>query len=351
MIDVVVAGAGPVGLMTAIHASLAGLTVTVVEPRTGAIDKACGEGLMPEALARLQTVGVDPEGVDFRGIRYLAGDTVAEARFSAGPGRGVRRLELQERLRQRAVEVGVDVVVGRVDAVTQGADWIEAGGLRSRYLVGADGLHSDVRRALGLGEPATGRQRFGIRQHFDVRPWTDLVEVYWLDDVEVYVTPVGASTVGVAVLGQAPLRLDEAIRRVPALAERLDAAAPVSEPRGAGPLRQRVTAHSAGRAILVGDAAGYVDALTGEGMRVGFAEADAAVRAILAGDPAGYEAEWRRITRSYRWLTGGLLWAASRRRIRPHDRAGSAGAASCLRTDRELPRRLGRITPRRRRRP
>jgi flavin-dependent dehydrogenase len=67
----------------------------------------------------------------------------------------------------------------------------------------------------------------------------------------------------------------------------------------------------------VGDAAGYVDALTGEGLRVGFAEAEAVVRAVVADRPSGYEADWRRITRSYRWLTTGLVWAASNRAIRP----------------------------------
>ncbi len=88
MIDLIVAGGGPVGLMTAIHARLRGLDVTVVELRPGPIDKACGEGLMPDALARLQVVGVDPPGLDFFGIRYIAKGAVAEARFRSGPGRG-----------------------------------------------------------------------------------------------------------------------------------------------------------------------------------------------------------------------------------------------------------------------
>jgi len=317
MIDLIVAGGGPVGLMTAIHARLSGLDVAVVEPRSGPIDKACGEGLMPDALSRLQAVGVDPPGLDFHGIRYVTEGAVAEARFRSGPGRGVRRLELQAAMDRRATDLDVGRVTGRVAAISQGDGWIEAGGLRGRYLVGADGLHSGVRRTLGLGETESGRQRFGIRQHFGARPWTDLVEVYWLDDVEIYVTPVSATTVGVAVLGRAPLHLDEAIARVPSLASRLDSVPRVSAPRGAGPLRQRVTARSAGRALLVGDAAGYVDALTGEGLRVGFVEAEAVVRAVVTDDPDGYEDEWRRITRSYRWLTGGLLWAASRRRLRP----------------------------------
>ncbi len=317
MIDLVIAGGGPVGLMTAIRARLSGLDVTVVESRTGPIDKACGEGLMPDALMRLQAVGVDPPGRDFYGIRYIAKGNVAQARFRSGPGRGVRRLALQTALHQRAKGLGVAMVTGRVDEISQGEGWVETGGLRARYLVGADGLHSSVRRILGLGEIASGQQRFGIRQHFGIAPWSDLVEVYWLDDSEIYVTPVSVDTVGVAVLGRSVLNLDVAIARVPELAARLDSVPRVSELRGAGPLLQRVSARSADRALLVGDASGYIDALTGEGLRLGFAEAEAAVHAVLADEPERYEDEWRKVTRSYRYMTGGLLWASSRRGLRP----------------------------------
>ena len=317
MIDLLVAGAGPVGLVTAITARLAGLDVVVVEPREGSIDKACGEGLMPDALDRLARIGVDPQGRDFRGIRYVADGAVAEARFSGKPGRGVRRTALHDALMARARALGVEFVEGRVDAIRQDADGVEAAGIRSRYLVGADGLHSHVRRSLGLMATAGRRQRFGVRQHYAIQPWTDMVEVHWLSDAELYVTPVGEDLVGVAVLGTAPIHLAAAISGVPDLADRLAGALVASTPRGAGPLRQKVAARRSGRALLVGDAAGYVDALTGEGLSVGFAEAEAAVRAITTGALDGYEAEWRSITRSYRWLTTTLLWTSSRRQLRP----------------------------------
>jgi len=317
MIDLLVAGAGPVGLVAAIHAAQSGLEVVVVEPRSEPMDKACGEGLMPGALAHLAAIGVDPYGHPFHGIRYLAGERVAEARFTRGPGRGVRRIELQRALRDKADDLGVRVVPGRVDVIDEGDGWIEAAGMTSRYLIGADGLHSQVRRTLGLAPARARGRRFGVRQHFCVRPWTDMVEVYWLSDAELYVTPVGENVVGVAVLGTAPIDLPAAIGRVPELADRLTGVPVASTPRGAGPLRQRVTARRSGRALLVGDAAGYVDALTGEGLRVGFEEAEAAVRAIASGEPETYEADWRRITRSYRWLTHALLWTTSRRALRP----------------------------------
>ena len=316
MIDLLVVGGGPVGLVAAIHAAGMGLSVVVAEPRGTPIDKACGEGLMPEALGHLAGLAVHPRGVPFHGIRYVQGEHVAEARFSTGPGRGVRRTELQRVLFERAAAVGVDIVEQRVTEVQQGVDWVQACGIQARYLVGADGLHSTVRRAVGLQRPSRGAARYGLRQHFSVAPWSDLVEVYWTRNVEIYVTPVAPDTVGVAVLGAAPLDLAGSLADVPVLAERLFGAEPASELRGAGPLRQVTSGRVSGRTLLVGDAAGYVDALTGEGLRVGFQEAAAAVECLRAGRPDAYEAEWRQITRSYRMLTRTLLWCAGHPQLR-----------------------------------
>jgi len=316
VIDVLVVGGGPVGLVAAIHAAGLGLSVVVAEPRETPVDKACGEGLMPDALGHLAGLAVHPPGVPFHGIRYVQGQRVAEARFSTGPGRGVRRTELQRALFDRAAVLGVDFVEQRATAVDQGADWVQACGIRASYLVGADGLHSTVRRAVGLQKPSRAPARYGLRQHFSVAPWSDLVEVYWTRKVEIYVTPVAADTVGVAVLGAAPLHLEQALALVPVLAERLIGAEPTSELRGAGPLRQVTSGQVNGRTLLVGDAAGYVDALTGEGLRVGFQEAAAAVECLRAGRPDAYEAEWRQITRSYRMLTRTLLWCAGRPQLR-----------------------------------
>ena len=86
--------------------------------------------------------------------------------------------------------------------------------------------------------------------------------------------------------------------------------------RGAGPLRQRSRRRTAGRALLVGDASGYVDALTGEGIALGLAQARAAVDAVRRDDPASYEWAWRRLGWRHDLLTRGLLAASGRPGVR-----------------------------------
>ena len=316
MIDLLIAGGGPIGLATAIEARMAGLEVVIVEPRESSIDKACGEGLMPEAVNLLSEMGVKPSGIDFFGIRYLAGSRSIDARFTKGCGIGVRRTELFNTMYQRAFELGVRWHKDKVIDVAQSKDSIESVGLKSRYLIAADGLHSNVRSALGLQMTSTKSRRYGIRQHFYVAPWSDLVDVHWLPNAELYVTPVSEDVVGIAVLGERPLDLHAAISALPEVAARLSGTQFASELKGAGPLRQNTSARTKGRVLLVGDASGYVDALTGEGLRIGLAEAQAAVKAIMNNDPQSYEKEWFKITRSYRVLTGTLVWAAAHPPIR-----------------------------------
>jgi flavin-dependent dehydrogenase len=320
VIDLLIAGGGPAGLVTALHARRAGLDVAVVEPRPAPIDKACGEGLMPGAVAALAELGVRADGQPFRGIRYCAGARTATADFRNGVGRGVRRADLHAQLWAAAGAAGVELVRDRVTAVNQSAGAVVAAGLRARYLVAADGLHSPVRRLLGIAARPAGYRRWGQRAHFAVAPWSDHVEVHWGDRAEVYVTPLGPHCTGVAVLSDARAPFADQLAGFPALRARLPTA-PVDGVRAAGPLRQRVPTRVAGRVLLVGDAAGYVDALTGEGLAIGFASARALVERVVAGDPAAYEDDFRRITRNYRVLTGALLAAgrvpALRRNVVP----------------------------------
>ncbi|GHC67769.1 NAD(P)/FAD-dependent oxidoreductase [Streptomyces cinnamoneus] len=324
MIDVLVAGGGPAGLAAAAHAALAGMEAVVVEPRERPVDKACGEGVMPGGVAALRALGAEVTGRPLRGIRYVEGGRSVEAGFRGHGGLGVRRTELHAALHRRAAELGVRTVPGRVASVRQDADGVRAAGLRARWLIAADGLHSPVRRSLGLEPaPGPGPARYGLRRHYGVRPWSDCVEVHWSPHGEAYVTPVGDRLVGVAVLGHGGAGYDDLLAAFPGLTPLLRG--PVaSAVRGAGPLRRRVRRRVAGRVLLVGDAAGYVDALTGEGIALALVTAEAAVRALASGRPQDYEAAWRRLTRTHRLLTEGLL------RAREHPRtAGLIVPAAC----------------------
>ncbi|MCX4721739.1 NAD(P)/FAD-dependent oxidoreductase [Streptomyces virginiae] len=320
MIDLLIAGGGPAGLATAIHGVLAGLEVVVVEPRPTPIDKACGEGLMPGGVRHLRELGVAVGGQPFHGIRYVDGVSgrAAEGLFRSGPGLGARRTDLQAALAERAAQLGVRVLPGRVDQVRQDVHQVTAAGLTARYLVAADGLHSPVRRGLGLSAPRSphGPARYGLRRHYAVPPWSDLVEVHWSQRCEAYVTPLGPDRIGVAVLTSDQAPFDVQLARFPVLSERLAAAAgtPV---RGAGPLRQGARVRVAGRVLFVGDAAGYVDALTGEGLTLAVTAAGELVRCVRAGRPQAYEQAWRDLSRSYRALTASLLWARHRPRLAP----------------------------------
>jgi flavin-dependent dehydrogenase len=113
---------------------------------------------------------------------------------------------------------------------------------------------------------------------------------------------------GIAVLSEERRPLADLLGDFPELAERATGQE-IEQVRGAGPLRQRTRRRVAGRVLLVGDASGYVDALTGEGIALGLAQARAAVDAVRAGRPQDYEPAWRRLGWRHDLLTRGLLAA------------------------------------------
>jgi flavin-dependent dehydrogenase len=304
--DLLIVGGGPGGLATALQARKQGLSVIVAEPREDPIDKACGEGLMPGGLAELTSLGVDPAGMPFRGIAYISEHRRAEGRFRNGPGRGVRRTTLHAALSARAKEQDTEWIRTKVTTVEQDARGVTAAGVRARWLVGADGLHSAVRRAVGIAATTGTPRRHGMRWHYRVPAWSEFVEVHWSPWGEAYVTPVEPDLVGVAILSRQRPEIDW----FPWLARHLPEA-DRGPARGCGPLRQVVSRRVAGRVLLVGDAAGYEDALTGEGISLAVKQAAAAIDAIVADAPESYERAWQRVTRDYRLLTRGLVLAST----------------------------------------
>lgn len=316
-VDVQVVGGGPAALAFAVRAAAAGLSVRLVDRARPPVDKTCGEGIMPDGVELLRELGIDLDTLPcrpFRGIRYLSDGLTADGRFPGRPGLGVRRTELHRALVRRAEEARVELLWGvRVTGIREEECWVVEstdGPLRGRWLIGADGLRSRVRRWVGLAGRKRRMERFGVRRHFEIEPWSDRVEVWWAEGAEAYVTPVETRVVGVAMLWdrrRVDGGFDRLLARFPRLSERLAGAAVASSDQGCGPLEQCAAGVVRGRVALLGDASGYVDAITGEGLSLAFHQGKALVAAILARDLAAYERACRRLRRLPDTLTRLLL--------------------------------------------
>ncbi len=344
-VDVVVCGGGLAGAATAIGLRRRGLSVIVIDRADFPRDKPCGEGLLPHGVELLAALGcgdlVDEcAGQAFKGILYHCHGVVARGDFEGGGvGRGVRRRHLDHALRQRAAALGASLKRGSVRTVAVDDDgarvtFSDDDGehvVAAKVVVGADGPRSQVRHELGLdgGPPRT--PRYALRQHFrlaDGAPMPDRVEVHVGGGHELYVTPVEPGVVGVAALvekalmsdaaGKPDARLAALITGCPPLAQRLEGAVAVDAGLACGPLRVKARSVWHKRAVLVGDAAGYVDAITGEGMSLALKTSALAVNSIadvVAGERAdvafaAYARARANVFRDHAWLTHGLVLLA-----------------------------------------
>jgi len=218
-VDVAIVGGGPAGLAVAIQATCRGLSTVLFERQSLPMDKACGEGLLPAGLRELEALGAreyltPADCAPIVGIRYLQEDgTSVEGRLPAPGGLGIRRLALMQALESVARKTGVELrersQVTQVERTSEHVRLTTAAGeqVEARLLVAADGLASPLRRSQGLEEgpehPPTDSRRYGLRQHFRIRPWTEFVEVHFARGVEAYITPAGSERVGVAFLWDA----------------------------------------------------------------------------------------------------------------------------------------------------
>jgi len=299
-IDVIVIGAGPAGIATAIAAHLRGFRTVVFDARTPPIDKPCGEGLLPQGVAALRSLGIhlNPDlAVSFTGIRFVGGESSAYAKFPDAPGFALRRVRLHQLLVERAIEAGVtfqwSTRITKIDSrhVTTGKIQIPY-----TWLVGADGQNSFVRRWAKLGPVRTSGKRFGFRQHFRVRSWPNFVDVYWGQDCQMLATPTAAREVCVSVLSRdAGFRISEALPQFPGLAEKLHDATPVTRELGNATSLNQLAAIARGRVALVGDASGSVDAITGHGMSLAFQQAILLADAFEHGNLVQYETAHRKM--------------------------------------------------------
>lgn len=298
--EVLVLGGGPAGLAAGIALRQRGVDVTVVDALIPAIDKACGEGLMPGALAALERLGVSldaSDGVPFHGIRFCDEKRSTEARFLEVHGLGIRRLRLHARLVEQAEACGVTLLwnthcqlLGPKRALLDGAE------ISFHYLVGADGQSSAVRKWAGMTACRKESLRYGLRQHFRLAPWGDLVEVHWAESGQAYITPVADDCVCIAFVGRDHYRnIGEWLEEFPALKQRIAGAPMVSTPRGAVSATRVLREVQRGTVALIGDASGSVDAVTGEGMASCFLQAETLADAIAARDLGAYSQVHRKI--------------------------------------------------------
>jgi flavin-dependent dehydrogenase len=310
------------------------------------IDKACGEGLMPDSLEALAALGFDLnqdlghiETALLRGIRFLNDQAASpkirthnpttEAPFPAGPGRGIRRTILHQLLLDRAVSLGVRVHwQNSVQSIAQtSASSLHLPGstlvhtnrqtLRARYLIGADGHQSRIAKWAGLEKSSTHSCRIGLRQHYAIAPWTDFVEVYWSRHGQAYVTPISSSEVCVAFISNAKFPSSAAaLKHFPALAHHLASAQPNGSSRGSVTFGRSLHRVTTGNIALIGDASGSVDAVTGEGMALCFRQAAALAAALKANDLAAYQHAHRDIQRIPSLMSRSLLLMDRHPRLR-----------------------------------
>jgi len=310
--DVFIVGGGPAGLATGIAARARGLRVVVADLAQPPIDKACGEGLMPYTVATLKALGVvlgPTQAVPFRGIRFLSEGRVAEGAFTHGYGLGIRRTILHQALVQRAAEAGVQSLWGaRVRGIGRGEVWLDSRKVLSRWIIGADGQNSQVRKWAGLDRGRPEETRFGFRQHFRVAPWTDFVEVHWGRQCQIVVTPVSPEEICLVVTSRSPqIRLKDALHQFPEITQRLEGRLAVTKDLGAISALRTIRKVCREPFALVGDASGSVDSLTGEGLGLAFQQANALAEAMAHDDLSRYEVAHRRINRPPELMSRVLL--------------------------------------------
>lgn len=279
------------------------MSVTVADGTEPPIDKACGEGLMPESLEALAELGVEMQpraGYRFRGISFQNNDAQVAAEFPRGLGLGIRRTILHQWMITKAEECGVRLLWQTpVSGITRNGVELPREFVSARWIVGADGSGSRVRRWSGLDSADQQRKRYAARRHYQLHPWSEHVEIYWGNRVQAYVTPIAHDEVCVVLMAEAPeaADFDLFLKECPQLAARVKTAGLASRERGALTIMHSLHAVFAGNVVLVGDASGSVDAITGEGLRLAFRQAIALAEAMEQDDLRGYARVHRQLAR------------------------------------------------------
>ena len=342
MADVLVVGASIAGAATAIYLSRLGHSVDLIDRATFPRRKPCGEGLFAPGVAELERLGILPDLLPqaqvLSGLRLSFRGHTIDAPVG-NPGRpviGVERRLLDGALVEAARDAGVHLRLGVTAlGLVEGAGWFngvetDEGILTARVIVAADGSQSRLRRQGGLSAATTRRGRYGVSGHFALpESPAPRVEVHLRTGYEVYVTPVGGRLVNIAVLVGRERARSLSGRLVEAYREMVEESGALAEgsvladvPMAAGPFPARALRAWQSNLVLAGDAAGFFDGVTGDGMSLALVSARmcavAIDRFLATGDSAAFAVYARRrraLVRNPQLLGRLLLTLAAHPRI------------------------------------
>lgn len=267
---------------------------------------------MPDSMSLLRRLGVEiPAGMghDFRGIRFTDAHSSVFADFPNGVGRGLRRTTLHQLLVQHANKLGISTIwnAKHVKLASSGVS-VNGESIEAELIVGADGQNSQIRRQAGLNRIVRETRRYGFRRHYRIAPWSSYMELYWGKSSQIYVTPVAPDEICVASISRhSRLRLDDSLCEVPEVREHLTNAVQLAPGMGALSVSRTLKAVHRKDVVLIGDASGSVDAITGEGMCLAFNQAIALADAVERGSLQAYESVHRALMQRPRWMASLML--------------------------------------------
>jgi len=313
VLDVIIAGAGPAGTLAALVLARAGARVLVVDRETFPRDKLCGDTLNPGALSLLGSLDLGGGPLDaaprLAGMVVTGAGTRVVARYGGGTaGVALSRRVFDAWLLDEAVRAGARFEGGLVvrgplmgeangAAVVRGLTMSRRGApsrplrVPAALVIAADGRRSVVARALGLAVHPRSPRRWAFGAYLSgVAEISDLGEMHIAAGRYVGIAPLGGGVANVCVVtgprpdGRSPIEvMRNAIARAGRLQRRFQGASFVSDVRVLGPMAVGARAAGVRGALLAGDAAGFIDPMTGDGLHLAMRGGVLAARAALLG--------------------------------------------------------------------